>query len=110
MRGPNAAATTTSTTPFVRTTGSAMSRRHALGAPHARDACERGQRLGHDLIHVVVLVGAETTNEVHTGGLIGELLVLAIERRVFGTRDWIVGIAFRLRKFVDARRLRVLLS
>ena len=67
------------------------------------------ERLRHDLIHVVVLVGREPADEVHAFGGVGELLILAVERGVLRPRNRIVGIAFGARILVDQRGFRVLL-
>src|SRR5436190_4399527 len=52
------------------------SRRGHLPSRDARHARVEGQRLRDDLVHVVVLVGAQPAEEVHAWRRLGELLVL----------------------------------
>ena len=51
---------------------------------------DKRERLRHDLIHVVVLVGAQPTDELDAGRDLGQRLVPFVERRVLGARDRIV--------------------
>ena len=72
-----------------------------FGAVQPADAGVNRERLGNDLIHVVVAISGETTDEVNAFGLIGQLLILSIDFGVFSPRNGIVGVAFGLRELID---------
>src|ERR1051326_7467821 len=67
------------------------------GRSFTDDALERGKSLGHDLVHVVVLVGRKAPNEMRTRRYVGERLVARVQLGIFGARDRIVRVAFSLR-------------
>ena len=68
------------------------------------------QRLRHDLVHVVVLVGRQPADEVDAGRPLGEGLVLLVALGVLGAGDGVVGVAFGPRVLVDDGGLGVLLT
>src|SRR3954466_602828 len=86
----------------------ALSADGGLAASH--QPIEDRERLGNDLIHVVVLVRREAADELHLGCLVGERLVLLVELGVLGARNGIVGIPFRPGIFPHHGRLRMLLA
>src|SRR5215217_1229239 len=79
------------------------------GGRRGPEPLEDGERLGDDLIHVVVLVRREPPHEVDARHRIGELPVALVQLRVLRLRHGVVRVALGLRILVDDRRLRVLL-
>src|SRR3954465_2432516 len=67
------------------------------------------QRLGDDLVHVVVLVRRQATNERDFRRFVGQELVSLVELRVLGPRDGVVRIPLCARALADDGRLGVLL-
>src|SRR3712207_5350525 len=61
------------------------------------DPVVHGERLSHDLIHVVVLVRRQAADELDLGRRVGELLVAPVDERVLRTRDRVVRVALRTR-------------
>src|SRR5918994_5239903 len=84
--------------------------RDALLFPLLVHAPERGERLPDDLIHIVVAVGREPSDEGHVAGLVCERLIFLEQLLVLRPRDRVIGIALRRRIFVGDRRPRVLLA
>src|SRR5512138_3805561 len=72
--------------------------------------CVSGKRLRNDLIHVVVLVGRQTTDKMYFGSFLSQPSVLLIQLCVLFLRYGIVRIAFSLRKLKHNARLRVFLT
>src|SRR6476646_5431229 len=68
-------------------------------------APEGRERLPDDLVHVVVTVGREPTDEGHAFGLVGERLVALEQFLIFGARDRIIWITLGRRIFVGDRRV-----
>src|SRR3954451_15835579 len=62
------------------------------------------ERLGDDLIHVVVLVGRQTADEPGSRLRLCELAVALVQLGVRGTRDRVVGITLVRRVLVDDGR------
>ena len=76
-------------------------------APRCGDPSEHRQRLGDDLVHVVILVRREPPDEVHVGRRVRERLVALVELRVLGSRDRVVRVTLARGELVDDARLRV---
>src|SRR5690349_9350003 len=82
---------------------------HRFNSLHTRGLAVGRESLRDYLIHVVVLVCCQTTDEMHVRCRIRQLLVTCIQLSVLFPRHRIVFIALRLRKLVNNARLRVLL-
>src|SRR5438132_12990973 len=80
------------------------------GAAGADDAFELGQRLRHDLVHVVVLVRGQSAHEVRIGGVVGESLVGFVLLAGGGIQDGVVRVAVAFGIFVHQRCLGVFLT
>src|SRR5690606_15296470 len=74
------------------------------------DALVQRQRLAHDLVHVVVLVGAQPPDEGHARCLVRQLLVAFVQFGVLWPRDRIVGVAYGRGIFVGNAGFRMHLS
>src|SRR5690606_26430804 len=74
------------------------------------DTLVQRQRLAHDLVHVVVLVGAEPADEGHARRLVRQLLVALVQLGVLRPRNGVVGVALGRGIFVGDAGLRMDLS
>src|SRR5690606_11784324 len=74
------------------------------------DTLVQRQRLAHDLVHVVVLVGAEPADEGHARRLVRQLLVALVQLGVLRPRNGVVGVALGRGIFVGNAGLRMDLS
>ena len=63
-----------------------------LGRLHAQFVADELEGRGDGLIHVVVLVAAQTTGEDHVALLRRQLLVLLVQSLVLGVVDGVVGL------------------
>src|SRR6185503_1756007 len=88
----------------------AMSVDRCFDSLHAGDLAVSRQSLGHDLVHVVVLVRRQTADKVNVRSPVGTRFIARVQFRVLFTRNRIVSIALRLLKLVNDARLRVFLS
>ena len=70
----------------------------------------KGQRLCHDLIHVVVLVSRQAAHKMDTPRRFREFLVLLVKQAVLSARNWIIRVALACRVFVNDARFGVLLA
>src|SRR5687767_6032013 len=66
--------------------------------------------LGHDLVHVVIAVGGESSDEVDAAAGARERLVPLVQGPVFGPRDGVIRVAVGSRIFVDHAGPGVLLA
>ena len=73
-------------------------------------SAERGKGLPDDLIHVVIFVGAETTNENHVVLRARQRLISLVERLVLGSWNGVVWFAVGSGKFVRNAGLGVRLA
>src|ERR1051325_11062048 len=62
-----------------------------LGFRSAAEAGIQGQRLGHDLIHVVVTIAAEPSDKRDIGQPIGEFPILPVKFGVFRAWNRVIG-------------------
>src|SRR4051812_11038995 len=86
-----------------------LSEGEGRSARRAAQAGKKRERLTNDLIHIVVPVGREPTNEVHVRRLLCELQITPVQSGVGWPRHGIIRIPGVSRKFVDDAGERMLL-
>ena len=68
-----------------------------------------GSELGHDLIHVVVLIRGQASNKMYVRSSISKGLVFRVKLTILFARHWIVRVALRLWELVNDARFDVFL-